>query len=144
MDLQGNHIPKEITRALGGWRGRCQLTRRGSRIDNRPSTKKPHSQNIYRLSWVDTDFLLLLFINVFLKMTQCYERCIEKVIRKHTRQAPRKFIGTLRLCSSWGLSTRDAQFFVLKLFFVLKKTKIYLFFILFIANCCISIVSQKV
>ena len=35
----------------------------------------------------------LLFINVLLKMTKCYERNMEKVIRKHTCQAPRQFIG---------------------------------------------------
>ena len=41
----------------------------------------------------------LFFINVLLKMTKCYESYMEKVIRKHTRQAPRQFIGPLRLWS---------------------------------------------
>ena len=41
----------------------------------------------------------LFFINVLLKMTKYYESYIEKVFRKHTRQAPTQFIGPLRLWS---------------------------------------------
>ena len=33
------------------------------------------------------------------KMTKCYERYMEKVTRKHTRQAPRQIIGPLGLWS---------------------------------------------
>ena len=64
----------------------------------------------------------LFFINVLPTMTKWYKRYMEKVIRKHTRQAPRQFIGFLRLLSHWGLSTRDALFFC-QAFFVLKQTK---------------------
>jgi len=62
----------------------------------------------------------LFFINVLPTMTKWYKSYMEKVIRKHTRQAPRQFIGFLRLLSLWGLSTRDALFFC-QAFFVLKK-----------------------
>ena len=53
----------------------------------------------------------LFFINVFPKMTKCYKRYMEKVTRKHTRQAPRQIIGPSGLWSPPGLSTRDTQFF---------------------------------
>ena len=64
-----------------------------------------------------------------------------------TRQAPRQFIGPLRLWSSWGLSIRDTQFFSSSFFlFVLKHSKNIpnFFFILFITNCCILIVSIRI
>ena len=42
---------------------------------------------------------LLLFNNALIKMTKYYERYMEKVIRKHTCQAPKQLIGPLRLWS---------------------------------------------
>ena len=42
---------------------------------------------------------LLLFIIALLKITKYYEIYMEKIIRKHTRPAPKQFIGPLRLWS---------------------------------------------
>ena len=104
------------------------------------------SQNIYRLSRVDTEKKnkkKLFFINVLPKMTKCYERYMEKVTRKHTCQAPRQIIGLLGLWSPPGLSTRDAQFFF-QAFLFKNRSKFYLNYILYLTNCCIYIVSLKI
>ena len=57
------------------------------------------SQNIFRLVPGGHGKNSLFFINVLLKMAKCYESYMEKVIRKHSCQAPRQFIGPLRLWS---------------------------------------------